>query len=779
MAAAGFAEQEELSSSLTARAFYDAGFELYTNKPADFFNPKQAVIFFSTGLNLDKQANYILPDIINLAWQCPQENLSDVVQTALKEYIGNSSDLEITSKAVQYLLEKRSSREEREQLLQKLLDQYGQENQFFASDLSAQLGFLKAETADTAESQRYLMLSYVSNKYDRLAFGKLAELAETGGEKLPDIVYLSSLRFAVRANPLDLESAVNFARDSESLGLYSPAAAGYKYCAQLYNYLNAGKPLPAEFYRPWMLNGFNSQDYSLCHKIAEQVRGYGVFDVMVEAIAAASAKEGGDIQGYQSIINSIKERAGKILAGQIKASDGEIEDFAWFFSLAAEANDANSQDALAWATKAYSDDNNSVSAGSFLAYALVKSNQLDLAKAMLEKIGTGTQTSAIAKAEISAAGKDANSAIKMFKTVVDAAPGTFESRKAKIRLKELGSEYVPAIDPAVFITALKNDFGQMFFAEFVPPEKMITAEIKTSGSAFSYGSEINAELAIKNNYSEPMVVCPDGIFKGNVRVDVRITGDLSERIDNFIVKTVRPSAEINPHGALFVPLRLATGRLKTIMDCYPQADLNMEITVYMDPQVGSDGQIRNFYGMKPAKTILKRRKLELNTDYLQQRFDILKKGQQGQKIKSAQLFAGLLAEQQNLSGKKPKYKLVYVEPELLSSALAVCMTGDDWILKVQTMAAMQKFKLDYRLTESVSAQLDNRYWPVRLMAMFILAENQRQDFLPVLKWMAEKDGSSAVKDMAAALSAGIMGIPDKVTDVNVPATSPEKPAEKK
>ena len=408
---------------------------------------------------------------------------------------------------------------------------------------------------------------------------------------------------------------------------------------------------------------------------------------------------------------------------------------------------------LAWATKAYDADNNSVNAKAFLSYALVRNGQTELAKPMLEKIGESTQIAAIAKAEMLAADNN-DSAVGILKSAVNAAPGTFEAQKANTILKQLDSEYVPPVDADTVITMIKNDFGQTFFSEFTSPEKMIKISLQTSGTAFSYGSAINAQLAIINNYSEPLIVCKDGLFKGNIRVDVRVSGNLNERIDNFIVKTVRPSYEIRPGQALFIPLQLLSGRLKTILESHPQADLNLEITVYADPHIGSDGQIQNFFGTKPAVTIIKRRKLNLDTYYLQQKFGALQSGQQGQKIKSAELFTGLLAEQQILSQIGTKYKFVYAEPGLLTSAIASCLTGDDWVLKVRIIAALQKINLDYRLIESVSGQLEDRFWPVRLMSVCVLAQKQKESFLPVLSWVNKNDTEQIVKDLAAAMSGG-------------------------
>jgi hypothetical protein len=153
--------------------------------------------------------------------------------------------------------------------------------------------------------------------------------------------------------------------------------------------------------------------------------------------------------------------------------------------------------------------------------------------------------------------------------------------------------------------------------------------------------------------------------------------------------------------------------------------------------------------------ILSRRKLDISTRYLQQRLDALKKGHQGQKTKSAQLFAGLLAEQQKFRQTGPAYRFLYAEPQLLSSALARCLAEDDWILKVQTIAAMLRLKLDYRLTEAVSAELNNPNWPVRLMAVFALARTQDEKFKPVLSWTAKNDPQPQVRKLAALLSGSV------------------------
>ncbi|MGA2916536.1 MAG: HEAT repeat domain-containing protein [Sedimentisphaerales bacterium] len=742
-------KEPELLSPLTAKTFYDIGYELYTDKQADSFSAKQAIIFFNAAINLDSKAGYVLPDIINIAWQYPDQNLVDVVQLVLDEYVDFSSDLEVTSKAVGYLLERLDSREDRQQLLENLLYKFQQKNSIFASDIATQLGLLTAETADAEIAQRCLMGAFQYNMFNRLAFAKLAELAETKGQQLPDIVYLQNLRFAVRANPLDFTSALRFAQYAQALGLYEPAAAAYKYCNDLSNYLAGPNSIGLDIYRPWMLNCYNLRQFDQCRMILQKIRDKGIFDIQAEAIALAAAKFSGNEQDYKAILEGIEARSNKILSGKSKSFSSELVDFTWFYSFVA---DANSEKILAWATKAYDAEPNTLDAASLFAYALVINNQAELAGPVLEKIDTSTQTAGLAKAIILAEKQDSNSAMELLNKVVDSMPGSFEAQKARAKLKELGSEHRSLIDSNALITALQNDFGQTFFSRFVEPEKMVSLKFNMKGTSFSYGSEIAGNLVIANNYSEPMIICPDAMIKGNVRVDAQINGDLTAKIPALVVKTVRPSYEIKPGDALFVPLRLETGKVKSILDSHPQAQLNLEFTAYIDPQTDSSGRIKSPFNIKPAKTVVTRRKLNLDTHYLQQRLDAIKRGHQGQKAMSAQLFAGLLTEQQKFKQTGPAYGFIYVEPQLLSSALAKCLSENDWILKVQAIDAMLKIKLDYRLTEVVSEELDNPNWPVRLMAVYILNKNGDEKFKPVLAWMAKNDPHPMVKGLAAILS---------------------------
>ena len=156
-----------------------------------------------------------------------------------------------------------------------------------------------------------------------------------------------------------------------------------------------------------------------------------------------------------------------------------------------------------------------------------------------------------------------------------------------------------------------------------------------------------------------------------------------------------------------------------------------------------------------------------------QRLDVLAKGQTGQKLRVAELFVGLLMEQYAKAGSGASYRRFHVEPALLTDAVRRSLADEDWKVKLQTMAAMLLFpgSPSYDLTRAVSENLNDRHWPVRMMALYLLSSLQGDAFKPVLDWTAKYDSSGPVRNMAIALGADI-------PEVSPPSAAPLIPGQK-
>jgi len=770
-----------LFSPSAGERFYEIAYELANSPDIGGAEAEQAIIFLIATMNLDGGANYVHPVLLKLACQHSERDYSQLVYHLLGNYVDKKADLEPAREAVHYLLEQLDSREQRERLLGGMLKNLGGKSAVLDSDLATLLGLLMLEKTDDPNAVNAFGFAYGKNKYNKPAFAKLVELA---GGQLGPVTYLEHLRLTLGENPLDIETAVAFAQYAESTQggqLYETAADAYEYCADLFGFLHPSQPLPASVYLPWAISSYNTQrNQHRCLKIAEKLRQSGRFDILLEAIAGKAAAKIGNQQQAAQILKAAEDKALE-LVDVIRPSWSYIgwkpmpqyEQLAWFYCFASPDADK----ALQWANKAYSTEPNSPTAAAILAYSLVMNQQTEWAKTIIDNY-EHNQIADLTLAQIQLAQGQKDSAIETLKSAIARDPGALEAERAKEILAQHGAEYIPPIDPDVTLAALKDIFGEAVVPTFISPEKIISVRLNVRGSEFSYGSKFGGAVTITNNSSEPLVISDDGLFTGDIRIDASISGDLTKKIPNLISIKISPALPVGPGRSILVPLCLLTGELKQTLLTYPQASLDIEFTVYLDPvrlERPAQGVTNRLTWIKPPRVVVKRPGVELTGKYLRNRFNSLSGGQRGQKIKTVQLFIGLLMEQHAMANREPLYKFMRADwmPDMLKSALLHNLDDDDWVVKVHTMAGMLSLPLDYELVSAVAKNLNDSHWPARMMAVYLLAKNQNSNFAKVLDWTAKYDSSKFVRDMAIAL--GAAGVPQASEPANPPAQSePEK-----
>ena len=744
----GTEKQDTIYSSAVAEKFYNIGYELGESEDVNLQQQQEAMVFFSATMMLDSKATYAVPEMIKMTSQFTEQNLSELVFRLLSHYVNKTSDLEISNKAVQYLLERLNSREERERLLQGLLKTLGGKNQFFDSELATLLGVLMVEKTDFKSAASYFAQAYNNNTYNQLAFSKLVELIP---EQISATAYVGHLRFNLSKNPLNIESAAAFAQYCEFLQLYPIAAAAYTYTADLFGYLYPSRPLPSEIYIPWALSSYNTdENLNQCQKIAEMVRKSGRFDLVLEAIAAKALEKSGDKEQADGLLKAAEDSAISefdSLAENLKVQSAY--QLAWFFNFVT----LDIEKGIDWANKAYSIDPNLPGTATMLAYSVAVNGQVDFAKKLLENYPKN-QTAELAEAQIELAEGQKEKAIEKFKSAINMAAGTFEAKRAKEILEQNGAEYTAPMTSKAIAEELQRTFGQSIVPAFTKPDKIFSAKLTTRGSKFTFGSELGGNITITNNYLMPMVISEGGLFTGNIRIDAEVKGDVNQTIYNLVSTRIQPASAVEPGGSFIVPIKLDRGQLKKIMTIYPQASLEIEFTMYLDPVTTENGAIANrLRDLAPIKTSIKRSGVEFTGEYLRKQLDSLSKGRQGQKIGIVELFISLLKEQQAMANREPLYQFMYADwmPELLSSAIIFNLEDQDWVVKVQTMAEMVSLPLDYKLTAAVSANMQDTHWPVRLVAIYLLAKTQGESFTKVLEWSSQNDSSKIVQDMAKVL----------------------------
>ena len=746
------ANAERYFSPSVAQSFYQVAYELAHNEDVTTDQGLQALIFLNAAEALDTRADYVLPEMISLISRFNDPNYAELMNLRLHEYINKSADLEVANAGLSYMLEQLDSIEDRTNLLAKLAQNLRGKNPAFESELHTMLGLLNAEIADSNTALSFFLQAYNNNKYNKVAFNKIAELAP---DQIDPAVYLAHLRRLLIENPLNIDIAITFADYAEQVQLFQTGADAYRYCAELFTYLYPDQPLPQTIYLPWALTNYNTQrNQHACLKIAEQIRQTGRFDLALETVAAKAAAKIGNQPQADQIFAEAAQKAETLFFDTLHSETPAItaDQIAWFYCF----GQTDTERALDWANKAYSSDPNSPVTAAILAYTLVANGQIEWAKPLIEGYEHNTVTS-LTLARVQLAEDDRDSAIKTLKSVIDQDPASLEADMAKQILSEQNADYIPAIDPDIIETVLVGTFGQALVPAFTSPERMLSVQLNVRGSKFYYGSDFGGTISIQNISSGPLVISDDSLFTGHIRIDASVSGDITEKIPNLFSLRVRPPSPVEPGKSILLPIRLLTGRLRDILLNHPQASLNIEFTIYIDPVITTGGIIANrFADIEPAKTVINRPAKVLSTRFLQNRLKSISTGRQGQKIKIARLFICLLAEQDIMANREPLYKFMYADwmPEILKSALVQNLDDDDWVVKANTTAAMLALPLDYQLTEAFSENLQDTHWPVRLITLYLLAESSRStSFKDVLDWTAKYDSNDFVRGMAFALGA--------------------------
>ena len=764
-------DQQQLYSPSISRKFYEIAYELANSKDAEGPQIEQAMAFLTAAMELDNDVVDVRSLLIEFACRDTGWDYSSLVYDLLVDYVDESADLEVAKKAVRYLLERMNSREGREKLLEQMLGTLGSKNKILGSELATMLGILKAEKVDLEAAEYYLMQAYTNNRYNWLAFAKLAEIKP---DRIGPAIYLERLRLAMRENPSDIDVAMTFAQETGQLQLYDLSATAYKYCANLFDYLYPSKALPARIYLHWAISSYNSkQNQSQCLEIAQRVRQEGGFDLRLESIAGKAALNIGDTELATLIFQAIEEKTQRLLAlqgsninsNQSNSPDGEysqqdyIKQLAWFYSFVLPMP----LKALERANEAYKSDDSSETAA-ILAYALVMNKDV-WAKPLVDNYERN-QISDLAAAQIQLAEGQNDLAIETLKSAIARDPGSFAAERAKEIMTQQGKEYVPPVEPNTVLPDLQSEFGHSLVPVFTSPERMFTVQLRVKDSVFPYGSEFSGVITITNLSSEPLVISDNSLFRGNIRIDAEISGDISKNIPNLVLTRERATFLIEPGSSILVPVRLFTGELRKTLLTYPQASLDIRFTLYIDPVTTNEGKIANrLIYIQPSRVSIRRPGIEFDGKYLRNNFNSISTASVDEKINTAQLFTGLLREQHAMSNREPLYRFMYAEwmRPLLRSALLhesglLCNRAEDeWIVKVHTMAEMLSLPLDHELISAVAENLDNTKWPVRMMSIYLLTKIPDNKFNNVLDWTAKNDPVKAVRDMAIVLARGLTG----------------------
>jgi tetratricopeptide (TPR) repeat protein len=753
-------QDSQLSSQIVGDSFFQIAYELAHAEKVTSAEIEQAIVFLNASKRLDESNKGIRPLLIELYCNVPNTDYSDEVIELLQEYVDKDADLNLSYKALNYILEKQGTRQKRQQVLEKLLLPVGSKNDFIGSDIATKLGLIENEKHNTEIAEKYFLQAYTHNRYNNQAFEQLQKLAS---DRIPTVLFLQRERIALRENPTNLDTALAFASRAEELQMFETASEAYEYCAQLFDYLYPSTPLDVRIYLPWAISCYNSkQNLVKCLEITERIRAEGNFDFTLESIAGRAAQKMGEskvaLEILKNAINKAKDAVKKKGTGNASgAKPVNASQLAWFYCFVVPSPEPNN--APHWANQALTAEPDSSTASALVAYSLIMNNMTEQAKAFISK-SEHNQISDLVQAQILFKEGQKTQAIHSLISSIEKDPGSLVAERAKEILEQQGQIYSPQTNPEAIIEAMSGSYGKTLVPPFTRPEKIFTVELVTNVDELTYGEQLEGSVVIKNNSQEALIINDNALLRGNIRVDAVISGDINKDFPLLVNEKIQTSCLIEPGQSMSIPLFLMTGRLIKLLQTYPQASLNIEFTLYIDPVKGRQGEITNrLTYLQSVKTRIRRQAVQLTSQYLQERYATISKNQNNEKIITAGLFIGLLKEINAMSGSTPAYKFMYGdwEPDFLRGTLTYKEgllrnpVDTEWPVKVYTMAQLLDLPLNYELVEAVSTNLSSEKWPVRMIAVYILAREQKNKFRIVLDSIAKEDKNELVRKIASSL----------------------------
>jgi tetratricopeptide (TPR) repeat protein len=750
--------------------FYDLAYELAHSKHPAARRIEQARVFASASMELGSNIKDAQKLLLELAVMSSGPNNFEAVRSLLISYVDESADVDLAKRAVLYLLGHPNTTQRKEDLLEQLLGTIGGRNVVLDSELTELMGRIKLEKGDVESAEFYLMQAYKKNRYNETAFSKLMEIKP---ERVGPTIYLERLRLKLRENPTDIGAALALAEQAEKLQLYDTAAGVYEYSANLFNYLYPSEVLPSRIYLPWAVSSYNSREHQAkCLEIAQQIQEEGRFDLRLEALAAKIITKMGDGDVATQIIQDAEEKALSLLSqSSTQPVDGaenpaadepeqiSITQLAWFYCFALPIPDQ----ALHWANKANLAEPNSPTCEALLAYALMMNNQVEWARPLVNAV-PGTQIEELTLAQIQLFEGRRDSATETLNSAIAKDPGSFAAERAKELLSQMGQKYRPPVDSDAVLSMLTKVFQENLVPVFKAPEDMFSVRLVIRGDEFPFGSEFSGDVEIANNSAEPLVISDEALFRGNIRIDADISGDINKKIPSVFFDKIRDVLFIEPGGNMVIGVRVFTGELRQILVAHPQASVIIDFTVYADPVGTNRNKVTNrLTNMQPHKVRIERPGLELTGQYLRSQLDLISTDNVKRQTEIARVFVSLLKEQHKMLNRQPLYRLMYAEwmapllrKALLQKILLRQDTSDEqWPAKVHTMLEMVSLPLDYELTSAAATNLSSSNWAVRMTALYLLGKAGGSDFDKVLDWAARNDPSRYVRDMAIALGGDI------------------------
>ena len=121
---------EKLFSPSVSQLFYEMAYEISHGENITNSQTEQAIVLLNAAMELDSSASFATADMLEIMSRPGPQRHLQMLYDALIKYTDKNADLLVAANAAKYLLNQLDSRQQRETLLRRMIQDIGESNLF-------------------------------------------------------------------------------------------------------------------------------------------------------------------------------------------------------------------------------------------------------------------------------------------------------------------------------------------------------------------------------------------------------------------------------------------------------------------------------------------------------------------------------------------------------------------------------------------------------------------------------------------------------------------------
>ena len=328
------------------------------------------------------------------------------------------------------------------------------------------------------------------------------------------------------------------------------------------------------------------------------------------------------------------------------------------------------------------------------------------------------------------------------------AAGTAASQPTSEATSQPTTREAVASDPEMM--RVLGEFDRRVFDFAREPERFLEATVEMEDRSVRPGEPWWCVFKLKNRGPLAITLGPDGMVNPVFLLSFEVEGDRKREYPALLTVNIDRVRVLHPGESVETRQTLDVGPLRRVARQSPQQSQRVVMRVLLDAVAAPDGTWQVAPGGQRLRPVyFNRVPAGTGRESMNAMFGALGGERVGMRWQAIELMAELLGEQQRAALGRLEYKPAAVPTERIQAQLLNLLGSESWETRVRTLEALQVTGLDRGTVGAVEACLDHSYWPVRLMAVRLLAR-QGAGFAERAEAIARDDADEQVRAVAAS-----------------------------